>query len=118
MIAVATPMASDIASDAASAVKAAIHTARALISPAASGLSFRPAAASRLASQASLDQPMDNWPASMAGATRTGPVPCGAACAASRVVSAVMASDGPGWLVMSSARTRLKAGNPSIRLRV
>ena len=96
MIAVATQMASDIASPASRAVTAAIHTARTLMAPAATGLSVRPAAASRGASRASLDQPTESWPASMAGATSTGPMPCGAASAASKVAIAVMASDGPG----------------------
>src|SRR5215472_3815800 len=105
-------MASDIAAAAASATKAAIQTARTLMAPVATGLSVRPAAASRRASQASLDQPTESWPASMAGATRTGPVPCGAASAASRVVMAVIASDGPGWLAMINARTRLMTQLP------
>jgi hypothetical protein len=96
MIRVAAPRASDITSAAASEVKAAIQTARALILPVGIGLSVRPAAASRPASKASLDQPTESWPASMAGATRTGPKPRGAACAASRVAMAVMASEGPG----------------------
>lgn len=52
-------MASDITRAAASAAKAAIHTARALMSPLATGLSVRPAAASRAASQASFDQPTE-----------------------------------------------------------
>ena len=88
-------MASDIASAASRAVMAAIHTARTLMAPAATGLSVRPAAASRVASRASLDQPTESWPAS-SRATSTGPMLCGAACAASRVAMAVMASDGPG----------------------
>ena len=110
-------MASAIASPASSETKAAIHTARTLIAPAAIGLSVRPAAASRRASQASLDQPTDSWPASMAGAVSTGPMPCGAASAASRVAMAVMASDGPGWLAMISARTRFMAETPGLSAR-
>ena len=114
--AVSTLMASDIASAAASAAKAAIQTARALMAPVATGLSARPAAASRPASKTSLDQPTESWPASIAGATSTGPTPCGAASAASKVARAVMASDGPGWLAMSSARTRLMAAPVVCRL--
>ena len=92
MIAVTTPMASDIASAASSPAKAAIQTARTLMAPVATGLSVRPAAASRGASKASLDQPIESRPASMAGAVSTGPMPSGAACAAKAVVRAVMAS--------------------------
>ena len=114
---VGTLMASAIASPASSETKAAIHTARTLIAPAAIGLSVRPAAASRRASQASLDQPTDSWPASMAGAVSTGPMPCGAASAASRVAMAVMASDGPGWLAMISARTRFMTETPGLSAR-
>ena len=43
---------------------------------------------------------------------KNGPMPCGAACAASAVVKAVIARDGPGWLVIMSACTRFKAGPP------
>jgi hypothetical protein len=109
------PMANAIASPAAAAVPAAVQTAAALMSPRASGLSVRPAAASLAASQASLDQPMDNCPASSAGAESAEPMPCGAACAASNVVKPVIAREGPGWLVIMSARTRFKAGSsPSL----
>src|SRR6202167_4488786 len=105
-------MTSAITSPAAAAAPAAVQTAAALMSPRASGLSVRPTAASLAASQASLDQPMDNCPASSAGAVSAEPMPCGAACAASNVVRPVMAREGPGWLVIMSACTRFKAGSP------
>src|SRR5215472_10460868 len=81
------------------------------------GLSSRPAAASRSASKASLDQPTDSCPASIAGAMSTGPVPCGAACAARRDASAVIARHGPGWLAETSARTRLMMNSMRLSLR-
>ncbi len=89
-------IAADMASAARSETTAATHSARTLTSPRATGLSVRPAAMSRAASQASLDQPTESCPASMAGATSTGPNPCGAASAASTVAMAVMARLGPG----------------------
>ena len=55
-----TLMASAIVSAASNAAQAAIHTARTLIAPVATGLSVRPAAASRDASMASLDQPTES----------------------------------------------------------
>src|SRR5579875_288554 len=96
MASVTGPSAADIASAATRAMAAAVQTARTLMAPVAAGLSARPAAASLAASNASLDQPTESWPASIAGATSAGPPPWGAACAASKVVMAVMASDGPG----------------------
>ena len=93
---VARLIAADIASAATTETVAAIHRARTVTSPRATGLSVRPAAMSSAASQASLDQPTDNCPASMAGATSTGTKPRGAASAASTVAMAVMARLGPG----------------------
>src|SRR6187399_2003741 len=94
--AVGTLMAAAIASATTSAAQAAIHTARTLMAPVATGLSVRPAAASRHASQASLHHPIDSWPASMAGPVSTGPIPLGAACAATTVTRTAMARDGHG----------------------
>ena len=68
-------IAAAMASAATTDTTAAIHRERTEISPRATGLSVRPAATSRAASQASLDQPTESCPASMAGATRTGPSP-------------------------------------------
>ena len=95
MTAVITLMASAIANAASSAVTAATHTARTLMAPVTIGLSVRPAAASDDASNASLDHPTESWPANMAGPVSTGPMPWGAACVASRVARAAMASEGP-----------------------
>ena len=96
MIPVTGPMANAAATDPARAATAAIPTVRRRASPAATGLSLRPATASRPASKKSLDQPMESWPARTAGTRSTGPVPRGAASAASTAIIAVMASDGPG----------------------
>ena len=89
-------IAAAMASAATTETMAATQRERTEISPRATGLSVRPAATSRAASQASLDQPTESCPASMAGATRTGPNPVGAASAASTVAMAVMARLGPG----------------------
>ena len=66
------------------------------MSPRAIGLSVRPAAVSRAASQASLDQPTESWPARIDGAASTGPMPRAAACAVSAVTKAVITRTGPG----------------------
>jgi hypothetical protein len=89
-------IAADMASAASTETAAAVHRARTVTSPRATGLSVRPAALSSAASQASLDQPTESWPASIAGAVSTGPMPCGAASAASTVTMAVIARLGPG----------------------
>jgi hypothetical protein len=59
------------------------------------GLSVRPAAASRRASNASLDQPIESRPAATASVTSRRPSPRRAASPASTVIMAVMASEGP-----------------------
>ena len=100
-------MASASSSDAARAATPATATARRLTAPVTTGLSARPAVASRPASKKSLDQPIENCPAITAGMTSPmGPAPCGAACAASSAIIAEIASDGPGCPARTSARTR------------
>src|SRR5690606_11249994 len=95
--------------EASRAAIAAASTVRRDTVPATSGLSVRPPAVSRSASRASLDHPMDNWPASTATAntaTEPGPGLCHApAPTVSATVIAVIARHGPGWLDCARART-------------
>ncbi len=110
------PRAAASASVASTASAAASHSERALIRPTAAGLSVRPAAVSRSASRASLDQPTESCPASTASATsatRPAPNPRGAASAVSSVAMAVTARLGMGWLAMTSARTSFIGNRPA-----
>ena len=96
MSAVTRPMASAIASAATSDDEAAIHTARALMSPVATGLSVRPAAASRRGIEGVVG-PADRQLAGQHGRGRQHrPDAVRRGLRRQQVARAVMASDGPG----------------------
>ena len=79
------------------AMNAACHNVDELIAPRTVGFSDRPAWRSRSASRASLDHPMDSWPASTAQATRMTPCQSRPAAIATTVITSVTVAVGPGW---------------------
>ena len=84
----------DNGTEATRAQRAAVRTAGTLTRPATMGLSVRPTRLSRPASNQSLLQPVESWPARTASATATQPEAPRPASAARPVVAAVTARVG------------------------
>jgi hypothetical protein len=85
---------------------------RRLTSPRTTGLSFRFTMVSRVASIASLLQPIERWPVRIVAATRRHPAGLRPADQATAVVSAVTATVGPGW--QASARPFTVVATPRL----
>src|SRR5262245_14517582 len=109
---VARLSANEAASAATSATTAVTATARRLTWPVTIGLSVRPAAASRGASNASFDQPMLSCPASTAKPSSHRSPERAPALTASSTTSAVMARQAPGWLARTNAPIDLTIATP------
>ncbi len=99
------PERNDSGTAAAAASRAAVRTARTETSPAATGLSVRPARASRPASSQSLLHPIESCPARIASATASTPPKERPVLTASAVNTAVTVTVGSGWQLRNRAVT-------------
>jgi hypothetical protein len=97
----ATPKGSPSSGTAREASRPATPTVRRETTPAATGLSVRPAIRSRSASSQSFTQPTESWVAPIAAATPSTLQPRWPAPMASRVMARVTAPPGSGWEALS-----------------